>query len=60
MKVELIEKFNMSVGTVLLVKANAILNVGEKIQAGDREYTIKGFMHPTGAYDDQIISVIVQ
>lgn len=59
MKVELIEKFNMSVGTVLLIKADTVLNVGDKIQVNENEYTIKGFMHPTGFYDDQKISVIV-
>lgn len=59
MKVELIEKFNMSVGTVLLIKSNVILNVGEKIQVDGKEYTIKGFMHPAGFYDDEKISVIV-
>lgn len=59
MKVELVEKFNMSVGTVLLVKSNTILTVGEQIQVEDKEYTIKGFMHPTGFYDDSMISIIV-
>lgn len=59
MKVELIEKFNMSVGTVLLVKSSVVLNVGEKIQVDDTEYTVKGFMHPTGFFDDEKVSVIV-
>lgn len=59
MKVELIEKFNLSFGTVLLIKSNVILKVGEKIQADGEEYIIKGFMHPAGLYDDKIISVIV-
>lgn len=59
MKVELIEKFNMSIGTVLLVKSKDILEVGEKIQAEGKEYTIKGFMNPTGFHDDNMVSVIV-
>lgn len=59
MKVELLEKFNLSCGTVLLIKSNVILNVGEKIQADGEEYIIKGFMHPAGFHDDEIISVIV-
>ncbi len=59
MKMELIEKFNMSVGTVLLIKTDIVLNVGDKIRVDEKEYIIKGFMHPTGSYDDQKISVIV-
>lgn len=59
MRVELVEKFNMSIGTVLLVKADNVLNVGERIYVDDKEYTIKGFMQPSGFYDDHRISVIV-
>ncbi len=59
MKMELIEKFNTSVGTVLLIKTDTVLNVGDKIRVDEKEYTIKGFMYPTGFYDDQKISVIV-
>lgn len=58
MKVELIGKYNMSIGTVLLVTANDVLNVGDVIQAGDEEYTIKGFLQPTGLQEDKI-SIIV-
>lgn len=60
MKVKLIEKFNMSVGTVLVVKAADTLKIGDRITAEDKEYTIKAFMHPTGAFAPDLISVIVQ
>ena len=59
MKVELIEKFNMSVGTVLVIRSSNLLKVGDEITDGNETYTIKGFMHPTGAFDETLISVIV-
>lgn len=59
MKVELIEKFNIPSGTLLVVKSNAALHVGDEIMANDEKYTIKSFMLPGGAFDPDLISVIV-
>ncbi len=59
MKVELKEQFNTSMGTVFTIKSSEILSIGDRITIGEEEYTIKGFMHPAGAFDVDIISVIV-
>jgi len=59
MKVKLIEQFNMSIGTVLVIKATEVLKIGDKITVGGKEYTIKSFMHPTGAFDTDLISIVV-
>ena len=58
MKVELIEQFNMSIGTVLTIKATEVLKIGDKITAGNKDYTIKSFLHPSAKNPD-LISVVV-
>ncbi len=59
MKVELKGQFNTSVGTVLTIKTTNKISVGDKISVEGKEYVIKGLMHPTGAFDMDIVSVIV-
>lgn len=49
----------MSIGTVLVIKATEVLKIGDKITVGGKEYTIKSFMHPTGAFDTDLISIVV-
>ena len=51
MKVELIEKYEMSIGTVLIIKSNSILNTGDTFAIDNNKYQIKKILQPTGAYD---------
>lgn len=60
MKVELIEKFEMSCGTVLMVKSNSTIKRGESINVNGKTYTVKDFLIPSGNYDETIINVLVE
>ena len=60
MKVELIEKYEMSIGTVLIIKANSILNTGDTVDVDNNKYRIKKILQPTGAYDETKISILVE
>ena len=60
MKVKLIEKYNMSVGTAFVIEANSVLKIGDKITIDEKDYTIKSFIHPTGAVDTKMITVLVE
>ena len=59
MKVKLIEKYNMSVGTAFVIEANSVLKIGDKITIDEKDYTIKSFIHPTGAVNHNLITVLV-
>lgn len=60
MKVELIEKYEMSIGTVLIIKSNSILNIGDTVGVDNNKYQIKKILQPTGAYDETKISILVE
>ena len=60
MRVELIEKYDMSIGTVRIINSDSILHIGDIIWVENNEYQIKKFLQPTGAYDETMISVLVQ
>ena len=60
MKVELIEKYEMSIGTVLIIKSNSILNIGDTVGVDNNKYQIKKNLQPTGAYDETKISILVE
>ncbi len=59
MKVELIEKYEMSIGTVLIIKSNSILNIGDTVDVDNNKYQIKKILQPTGVYDETKISILV-
>lgn len=59
MKVELIEKYDMSIGTVLIIRSDSILHIGDKIDVENTEYQIKKILQPTGVYEETIISILV-
>ena len=48
MKVELIEKYEMSIGTVLIIKSNSILSTGDTFAIDNNKYQIKKILQPTG------------
>ena len=60
MKVELIEKYEMSIGTVLIIKSDSILNIGDTVDVVNNKYQIKKILQPTGAYDETKISILVE
>lgn len=60
MKVELIEKYEMSIGTVLIIKSNSILNIGDTVGVDNNKYQIKKILQQTGAYDETKISILVE
>lgn len=60
MKVELIEKYEMSIGTVLIIKSDSILNIGDTIDVDNNKYQIKKILQLTGAYDETKISILVE
>lgn len=60
MKVELIEKYEMSIGTVLIIKSNSILNIGDTVGVDNNKYQIKKILQPTGVYDETKISILVE
>ena len=60
MKVELIEKYEMSIGTVLIIKSNSILNTGDTFAIDNNKYQIKKILQPTGAYDETKILILVE
>lgn len=59
MKVELIEKYEMSIGTVLIIKSDSVLHTGDTVDVDNNKYQIKKILQPTGAYDETKISVMV-
>lgn len=59
MKVELIEEYEMSIGTVLIIKSNSILNIGDTVDVDNNKYQIKKILQPTGVYDETKISILV-
>lgn len=60
MKVKLIEKYDMSIGTVLIINSDSILHIGDTIDVENNKYQIKKFLQPTGAYDETMISILVE
>lgn len=60
MKVKLIEKYNMSIGTVLIINSDSILHIGDTIDVENNKYQIKKILQPTGAYDETKISILVE
>lgn len=60
MKVELIGKYEMSIGTVLIIKSNSILSTGDTIDVDNDKYQIKQILQPSGAYDETKISILVE
>lgn len=59
MKVELMEKYEISIGTVLIIKSDSVLHTGDTVDVGNNKYQIKEILQPTGAYDETKISVMV-
>ena len=59
MIVELIEKFNMSIGTVFVIKSKAPLKIGDEIIINEEKHKIKSFVFPCGVFDPALISVVV-
>lgn len=60
MKVKLIEKYDMSIGTVLIINSDSILHIGDTIDVENNKYQIKKFLQPTGTYDETMISILVE
>ena len=50
----------MSIGTVLIIKSDSILNIGDTVDADNNKYQIKKILQPTGAYDETKISILVE
>lgn len=59
-KVELIGKYDMSIGTVLIINSSSVLYIGDTIDVENNKYQINKFLHPTGAYDETKISILVK
>lgn len=59
-KVELIGKYDMSIGTVLIINSGSVLHIGDTIDVENNKYQIKKFLQPTGAYDGTKISILVE
>lgn len=59
-KVELIGKYDMSIGTVLIINSGSVLHIGDTIDVENNKYQIKKFLQPTGAYDETKISILVE
>lgn len=59
-KVELIGKYDMSIGTVLIINSGSALHIGDTIDVENNKYQIKKFLQPTGAYDETKISILVE
>lgn len=49
----------MSIGTVLIIRSDSILHIGDKIDVENTEYQIKKILQPTGVYEETIISILV-
>ncbi len=60
MKVELIEKYDMSIGTVLIIKSDSIVHTGDTVDIENDKYQVKKILQPTGAYDETKISILVK
>ena len=61
MKVHIAEKFNTSLGTVLLTENTRIFKIGDKISCDDgQDYTIKGIQMGTRPTESNKISLIVR
>lgn len=59
-KVELIGKYDMSIGTVLIINSGSVLHIRDTIDVENNKYQIKKFLQPTGAYDETKISILVE
>lgn len=59
-KVELIGKYDMSIGTVLIINSGSVLHIGDTIDVENNKYQIKKFLQPTGAYDETKIAILVE
>lgn len=56
---KLIEKYDMSIGTVLIIRSDSILHIGDVIDVENNKYQIKKILQPTGIYDETMISILV-
>ena len=55
-----IDEFDMTIGHVLVVHSNSTLHLGEIVTINTRTYLIKGFLQPSGSYDSNMISILVE
>lgn len=56
---KLIKKYDMSIGTVLIINSDLILHIGDVIDVENNKYQIKKILQPTGVYDETMISILV-
>ena len=53
-------KYNTVYGMTLLVETNQIINVGDKICAGDEKYHVEGFVTLSKSKPEDPISIIAK
>ena len=57
--VELLDKFNTSVGNIICVKTNKILKINTVVVANGEKYLIKKILMPTRSYAKDELSLVV-
>lgn len=59
-KVNILEKYKTSVGTIVTTQANQTFEIGQIIEVLGKSYKIKNIIFPTLPNENNIISLVIQ
>lgn len=59
-KVNILEKYKTSVGTIVTTQANQTFEIGQIIEVLEKSYKIKNIIFPTLPNENNIISLVIQ
>lgn len=59
-KVNILEEYKTSVGTIVTTQANQIFEIGQAIEISGKSYKITNIIFPTLPNENNIISLVIQ
>ncbi len=60
MKVDILEEYKTSVGTIVTTQSNQIFEIGQTIEVSGKPYKITNIIFPTLPNENNIVSLVIQ